>query len=216
VEIPRALQGPIAAPAYPISAALLGAGALAAGLGEPALGALGAALGALNLGFFRNPARRAPPAGVLAPADGRVVEVVALEDPNGYVGASTRIAIFLSVLDVHVNRAPLSAKVKSVQRSGSQYRAAFRAEASRRNVQSRLDLETPEGTRLAVVQITGWIARRIRCYARAGDVLARGTPYGVICYGSRVELYVPAHARVQVRPGQSVRAGETVVAELGA
>jgi phosphatidylserine decarboxylase len=170
-------------------------------------------LALLNLAFFRNPARDVPPAGVVSPADGKVVEVIAMQDPDGFVGSCTRVAIFLSVLDVHVNRAPLAAKVRAVRRSGTQFLAAFNPQASTRNVQARLDLETADGSRLAVVQITGLIARRILCYAGEGDELERGAPYGLICYGSRMELYLPAQARVRVQPGDVVRAGETVIAE---
>jgi phosphatidylserine decarboxylase len=213
-SVPRALRGPIAGPAYPISAGLLGLAAAAAALGAALPAALACALSALNLAFFRNPSRRIPAQGILAPGDGRVVEVAALAEPDPYVGAATRVAIFLSVLDVHVNRAPLSAKVRAVRRSGSRYRAAFRADASSLNVQSRMDLETCDGRRLAVVQITGLIARRILCYAREGDLLERGAPYGVICYGSRMELVLPRDARVCVRPGDRVTGGESVLAEL--
>jgi phosphatidylserine decarboxylase len=79
-----------------------------------------------------------------------------------------------------------------------------------------MDLETPSGVRLAVVQITGLVARRILCYAREGDDLARGLPYGLICYGSRVELYLPASASLWVRPGDRVKGGASAIAEVGA
>ena len=215
VHTPRALRGPVAAPAYPISAGLLGLAAVAAAFGAalPAGAAVG--LCALNLAFFRNPARRIPASGILAPGDGRVVEVAPLAEPDPYVGAATRIAIFLSVFNVHVNRAPITAKVRAVRRSGSRYLAAFRGDASQLNVQSRMDLEASDGRRLAVTQITGLIARRIVCYAKEGDLLERGSPYGVICYGSRMEMIVPQDVRVCVRPGDRVRGGESVLAELG-
>jgi phosphatidylserine decarboxylase len=215
VSTPRPLQGPIAAPAYPFSAAMLAIGALIAWLaGNAFTFGLAVVAAGLNLAFFRNPRRAAPAAGFLAPADGKVVEVAPLEEADPYVGAATRIAIFLSVFDVHVNRAPLAAKVRGVRRSGSQYLAAFRGDASKLNVQSRMDLEGADGSRTAVVQITGLIARRIVSYVQEGDQLERGAPYGLICYGSRVEVYLPRGARVSVQPGDRVRAGETVLAEL--
>jgi phosphatidylserine decarboxylase len=223
VETPAALSGRIARQAWPISAALAVAAGLAwvvgVGLGAGWLRALAPVAGVLavaNLCFFRNP-RRIPPGGettVVSPADGRVVEVALVDDPDGFVGRARRVAIFLSVLDVHVNRAPLAAKVRALRRSGSEFLAAFRADAAARNVRLRMDLETPSGMRLAVVQITGLVARRIVCYAREGDDLARGLPYGLICYGSRVELYLPASAEVRVREGDRVRGGASVVAEV--
>jgi len=223
VETPGALRGPIARPGWLLSAAT----ALAAfslsiagtGLGVVSLRYVSwllYAFAAANLAFFRNP-KRVPPPGervVVSPADGRVVEVTELEDPDGFVGKARRVAIFLSVLDVHTNRAPLAAKVCAIRRKGSEFLAAFRAEASARNVQLRMDLETPAGARLAVVQITGLIARRIQCYAREGDALERGQLYGLICYGSRVELYLPATADVRVRVGERVRGGASAIAEV--
>jgi phosphatidylserine decarboxylase len=225
VETPSALRGPIARPAWLLSAAIVvasfalsitGTGIGAASLRYVAW--LGYALALANLAFFRNP-RRVPPPGervVVAPADGRVVEVVELEDPDGFVGKARRVGIFLSVLDVHVNRAPLAARVCAIRRKGSEFLAAFRADASERNAQLRMDLETPSGTRLAVVQITGLIARRIQCWAREGDALERGQLYGLICYGSRVELYLPASAEVRVRVGDRVRGGASAIAEVRA
>ena len=217
MDVPRALRGPIARQGWLASAALLaGAGlALAFGLRWPALAL--ALLAGANLAFFRNPRRTAPPGEhlVLSPADGRVVEVAEVEDPDGFVSAPvTRIAIFLSVFNVHVNYAPLSAKVRAVRRTGARFLAAFHRDASAHNVQARLDLETPSGARLAVVQITGLIARRIVSYPVEGDSLERGMPYGLICYGSRMEVYLPAGARVSVGKGDRVRGGKTVLAEL--
>jgi phosphatidylserine decarboxylase len=225
VETPSALRGPIARPAWLLSAAIVVAsfalGVTGTGIGVASLryvAWLGYALALANLAFFRNP-RRVPPPGervVVSPADGRVVEVVELEDPDGFVGKARRVAIFLSVLDVHVNRAPLAAKVCAIRRKGGEYLAAFKADASARNVQLRMDLETPSGARLAVVQITGLIARRIQCYAREGDALERGQLYGLICYGSRVELYLPASADVRVRVGDRVRGGASAIGEVRA
>ncbi len=210
------LGGPFAPQAWPVSLGLL---ALALGALALGVGWLAAALGALALAnalFFRNP-RRVPPTDsrlILAPADGHVVEVASMADPEGFVGSGHRIAIFLSILDVHVNRVPISGVVRAITRSGSRFLAAFRADASSLNVQSRVDLETPGGVRVAFVQITGLIARRIVCHAREGERLERGAPYGLICYGSRMEVYLPEAAAVRVRPGERVWAGVSALAEL--
>jgi phosphatidylserine decarboxylase len=193
---------------------------LAAFLAAPLLGSTAMAallvLAGLNLLFFRNPSR-IPPEGerkVLAPADGRVMDVVRLEDPGQFVGPAWRVGIFLSIFNVHVQRAPLSGKVRAVRERGTRFLAAFDREATGRNVQTRLDVETDIGARIAVVQIVGLIARRIRCYPKEGEVLERGKPYGLIGYGSRVELYLPATAEIGVRPGDRVRAGKTIITEI--
>jgi phosphatidylserine decarboxylase len=216
MAVPRALRSPIAPQAWPISAALAALALLLAGYGHVALAALALLAAAANAAFFRNPKRSVPedPRAVVSPADGRVVEVAEVEDPEGFVGKAWRIAIFLSVFDVHVNRAPLAAAVRAVRRGGTRFLAAFRPEASGANVRLRLDLETPGGLRAALVQITGLIARRIVCYANEGDPLVRGEPYGLICYGSRVELYLPVSSRIRVQAGDRVRGGESVLAEV--
>ncbi len=223
METPSALRGPIARPAWLLSAGIavasLALSVTGTGIGVTSLryaAWAGYALALANLAFFRNPRRVLPPGErvVVSPADGRVVEVAELEDPDGFVGKARRVAIFLSVLDVHVNRAPLAAKVCAIRRRGSEFLAAFKPDASERNVQLRMDLETPSGARLAVVQITGLIARRIRCYAREGDALERGQLYGLICYGSRVELYLPESAQIRVRVGDRVRGGASAIGEV--
>jgi phosphatidylserine decarboxylase len=215
----RALRRPVAAPG------LKGSGLLALlalcmvplpGPWGPLLSSLLLAIAGANLLFFRNPSRVPPPGEgrIVSPADGRVVEVASVEDPEGFVGPAWRVAVFLSLLDGHVQRAPIAGKVRAVRRRGGEFLAAFRPEASERNASTRIDLDAASGARIAVVQIAGIIARRILCYTGAGDDLGRGEPYGLICYGSRVELYVPAAASLGVRPGDRVRAGETVVAEV--
>jgi phosphatidylserine decarboxylase len=216
MAVPRALRSPVAPQAWPISGALAALAMLLAGYGHAALAAVCVLGAAANAAFFRNPRRTVPddPRAVVSPADGRVVEVAEVEDPEGFVGKAWRIAIFLSVLDVHVNRAPLSGAVRAVRRGGTRFLAAFRPEAGTANVRLRLDLETATGLRAALVQITGLIARRIVCYASEGDPLVRGEPYGLICYGSRVELYLPVSSRIRVRPGDRVRGGESIVAEV--
>ncbi len=216
MAVPRALESRVAAQAWPLSIGLAGAAAVCALLGWAIAAVSLVALALGNLAFFRNPRRPTPPGerAVLAPADGRVVAIDELDDPDGFVGSAKRVAIFLSIFNVHVNRAPLSATVRGVRRRGSRFLAAFRGEASDRNVQVRMDLESPDGIRLAVVQITGLIARRIVCYPGEGDGVIRGDPYGLICYGSRVEIYLPRTAVLAVQPGDRVVGGVSVIAEV--
>ena len=215
MAIPQSLRGPVARQGW-VSSAVLAALALGGLAVSSVLAALLGLLALANLAFFRNPTRRVPEGEglVVAPADGRVVEVARVEDPEGVVENAQRVAIFLSVLDVHICRAPLDAGVRALHRSGSKFLAAFNPKASSLNVQSRLDLEAVGGVRLAVVQITGLIARRIVSYPAEGERLERGQPYGLICYGSRVELYLPGDCKISVTPGDRVRGGSSVVAEM--
>lgn len=210
---PQALPGAVGLVALGAGLLALAWGPLAWGWLAP-LGWIALALAGPHLLFFRNPERELPVGEdlLLSPADGKVVEIARVEDP--FVGQAWRIAIFLSVFDVHINRAPCTGKIRKLDRSGSRYLAAFNGDASALNVQLRADLECASGLRTAVVQITGLIARRIVCYAQEGDVVERGAPYGLICYGSRVEFYFPAHAEVRVTQGERVRGGETVMAEV--
>jgi len=215
VAVPSPLTGLIAGPGWPITAVLGGGGALAyLGGAVPAAIVLGVlALG--NLAFFRNPRRQAP-AGehlLLAPADGKVVEAGPASDPDGFVQNAQRVAIFLSIFNVHVNSAPVSGKVSGKRSSGNKFLAAFNPDASARKVQSRLDVESLSGLRIGVAQITGLIARRIISYPEVGDSLERGEAYGLICYGSRMEVYLPAEVALRVKPGDRVRAGASVIGE---
>jgi phosphatidylserine decarboxylase len=168
------------------------------------------------LAFFRNPERLIPgdERTVVSPADGRVIAVGEVEDGSG--SKRLRIGIFLSVFNVHVNRAPLAGRVVEIVRSGSQYLAAFNPDAERLNVSCSLILETAGGERVRVVQITGLIARRIVCHPRVGEWLRRGDRYGLIRFGSRTDVLLPAAARPRVRVGDRVRGGSSVVAELPA
>ncbi|MDD9827888.1 MAG: phosphatidylserine decarboxylase [Deltaproteobacteria bacterium] len=165
--------------------------------------------------FFRNPKRRVPPGDegerlALAPADGRIIAVG--EEP-GEGGARLRIGIFLSVFDVHVNRAPLSGEVISIHRGGAGFRAAFAAEAAD-NVQLCMALRTKQGLPFEVVQIAGWIARRIVCHPFPGEWLQRGARYGLIRFGSRTDLLLPPGSRALVQKGARVIGGITPLAEL--
>jgi len=185
---------------------------LGLGWGAVALGMLGLAV--FTIAFFRNPEREIPgnERSVVAPADGRVIEVGEIEDPDG--GKGLRIGIFLTVFDVHVNRMPLSGRVEAVERAGTRYRAAFDRRAEGDNVRCALSLRTAAGERFRVVQITGLIARRIVCHPQVGDWVARGDRFGLIRFGSRTDVVLPSGAEPRVRPGQRVRGGSTILAVL--
>jgi phosphatidylserine decarboxylase len=165
------------------------------------------------LGFFRDP-ERTPPAGpglVLAPADGRVMRIDEVEDP--WVGRAMRASIFLSPLDVHVNRSPVAGLVDSVRYEAGRFMAAYRDEASELNERCTIALEG-DATRIGVKQIAGVLARRIVCRVRTGDKLAAGERFGLIRFGSRTDLVVPRSTEMRVKIGDRVRGGETVMGVL--
>jgi len=189
--------------------------ALAAGFfGQPWAAAVLAGAGLFMAAFFRNPSRAIPaePGAVVSPADGRVIAVGEVEGPDG--AKMLRVGIFLSVFNVHVNRAPVAGRVVSIERSGDAFLAAFNREAETRNVRLALVLELASGVRVGVTQITGLIARRIVCHAAVGEWLDRGTRYGLIRFGSRTDVLLPVSAEVQVREGQRVKGGRDLLAVL--
>jgi len=208
------LVGLFAPDVYRFALPLFVVGGIVFGVGWSSFGVLLSGLGVFVACFFRNPARQLPegPGLVLAPADGKVIEVGEIETQAGQ--KALRIGIFLSVFDVHVNRAPVAGRVLSLERAGDLFLAAFNRAAATRNVRLAMTLETPEGQRVQVVQITGWIARRIVCQPQIGEWLPRGVRYGLIRFGSRTDVVLPLGSRARVRPGERVRGGACIVAEL--
>jgi phosphatidylserine decarboxylase len=164
--------------------------------------------------FFRNPPRfiDGDERSVVSPADGRVIEVGEVELPDGSKGQ--RIGIFLSVFNVHVNRAPLAGRVVSIERGGSKFLAAFNRKAETENVRLTMVLETADGLRVPVTQITGLIARRIVCHPTPGEWIERGARYGLIRFGSRTDVVLPLDATIEVRKGDKVRGGSSFLAQL--
>ncbi len=195
---------------------LLVAAALAAG-GWRLAGPWGAVPGLVALAgviwFFRDPERRVPddPGAIVAPADGRVVEVEQDAELAAIGGRGRRVSIFLSVFDVHVNRAPAPGTIRSSEHAPGAFFDARRPEAAGRNERRTWVFDSDRGT-FAVVQIAGLIARRIVAWGRPGDVVAAGERIGMIRFGSRTDLLLPPSAEVVVRPGDRVRGGETVMA----
>jgi len=200
--------------AYRLGAVPLGGAAIACALGWPLVCGAALALTLFVAAFFRNPSRPLPGGErqVVAPADGRVLEAGEVEGADG--SKRLRVAIFLSVFDVHVNRMPVAGRVTGIERGGDGYRAAFRADADATNVFCRVDLETAAGELVSVTQITGWIARRILCYPRVGQRIERGMRYGLIRFGSRTDVTLPVGATLRVQRGDRVTGGATVVADL--
>jgi phosphatidylserine decarboxylase len=173
-----------------------------------------AGLAAFMAFFFRDPERTAPavPGAILAPADGKVVDIRSTEN-DPFVGAAQRVSIFLSPLDVHVNRAPFAGLVVDVQYRPGAKMAAYRPEASEQNERTVIAIQG-DAQRIVVSQIAGVLARRIVCRVRPGDKLSAGERFGLIKFGSRTDLVVPAAVRLRVQKGDRVRGGETVVGVL--
>jgi phosphatidylserine decarboxylase len=205
---------PIVRDGLVLAAGVGAAAALGGLLAGPWLGGPILAFALFTLAFFRNPAREIPgdERSVVAPADGRVLEAGEIVRPDGT--RAQRVGIFLSVFDVHVNRSPVAGRVVSIERGGTRYLAAFDRRAEAQNVRTELALETARGERVAVVQITGLIARRIVCHPRVGEWVERGTRYGLIRFGSRTDVVLPPEAELRVRRGERVRGGASVVAVL--
>ena len=168
---------------------------------------------ALLLYFFRDPERTsAAGEGVfLAPADGQVVEVKQVHEPRFLQGEGLKISIFMSLLDVHVNRVPVEGQVVLVEHVPGQFLQAFRPEASEVNEHNLVGLESRHG-RVLVKQVAGIMARRVVCWVRPGQKVQAGDRLGVVKFGSRVDLYLPPGAASAVRVGDRARAGVTVIA----
>jgi phosphatidylserine decarboxylase len=167
--------------------------------------------------FFRDPERTGDrgPHLVVAPADGKVVLIGDVDEPAFLGGSATRISIFMNVFSVHVNRYPVAGVVRYVNHARGRFRNAAGAESSAENEQMSVGVDT--GThRVLVRQIAGLIARRIVTYGREGDEVAQGDRMGLIRFGSRVDVFLPARATLRVRLGDVTAAGATVLAELPA
>jgi phosphatidylserine decarboxylase len=182
-------------------------------LGHRRLAAPFWAASAASVGFFRDPERSVPAVsrGVLAPADGRVTAVADAVDP--FVGPARRVSIFLSPLDVHVNRAPIAGIVTDTVYTPGRFVAAYEPSAGEVNERCAVRIQGDDA-RVTVVQVAGVVARRIVCRVGAGDKLAAGERFGMIRFGSRTDCYMPKGTDVRVRVGDRVTGGVTVIGLL--
>jgi phosphatidylserine decarboxylase len=174
------------------------------------------ALGAFFAFFFRDPERTSPDAEhiVLSPADGRVLVAGAAEASAAPPGEWVQISIFLSPMDVHVNRIPASGTVTRVSYTPGRFLPAYRREAATVNERSEVWVDRGNGQMIVVRQIVGMLARRVVCRARIGDEVRAGQRFGIMKFGSRMDVFLPTSATIKVRVREMVRGGETVIAVL--
>ena len=166
--------------------------------------------------FFRDPERISPEDedAVIAPADGKIILVEKIFDDRFINEHVYKVSIFMSVFDVHVNRMPFAGEVEKIQYAPGRFYSANTDQGGLANEHCGIILSTKKNFRFAVVQVAGLLARRIVCWVEKGDTIERGKRFGMIRFGSRVDLYLPQNVQLEVSSGQRVRAGETIVGYL--
>ncbi|MEZ4524437.1 MAG: phosphatidylserine decarboxylase family protein [Desulfobacterales bacterium] len=205
---------PIAKAGYPFifAAAFVTAVFALLGLTVPALSCL--VITGCICGFFRDPDRLIPnkEGAVVSPADGKVVFADSVETTPWMEGPCLKISVFMSVFNVHVNRVPYSGTVKELRYHPGKFFSANLDKASAENEHNAVVLLTENGKEICFVQIAGLIARRIICGIQEGDSVVRGQKFGLICFGSRLDIYLPADVTLHVRVGDKVSAGSSILA----
>jgi len=181
------------------------------------LAALGLLFAVAIGAFFRDPHRASfsPATAILSAADGKVTDVSECRLPGDPAGDHfRRVSVFMSPLDVHVNRAPAGGEVVTVTHTAGEFRAAFRDDANEHNERNLITFAGADGHRYAIMQIAGYLARRIVCRIRPHDTVERGERLGLIMFGSRVDHFIPLGYRITVQTGDRVSAGVSVIGDL--
>ncbi|HSB32947.1 MAG TPA: phosphatidylserine decarboxylase family protein [Nitrospirota bacterium] len=206
---------PVAAEGWPFMIPLALATALLFALGWRNAGAVLLVLTLFVLFFFRDPERAVPQGGgvVVSPADGKVIVIKDIYEPDYLKQDVKQISIFLSVFNVHVNRSPIGGTVEVVKYNPGKFHVASVDKASLDNEQTAMVVATGKN-RVLVKQIAGLIARRIVCYAKPGDTVKTGERYGLIRFGSRVDLFLPKDAELKVKLGDRIKGARDVIAVL--
>ena len=207
---------PVASAGYPFILSAAFATAVLALLGVTSLTLIGLVITFAICGFFRDPERVIPDqqGAVVSPADGKVVAASVVDNSLFYDGPTMKISIFMSVFNVHVNRVPYAGRVKEINYHPGKFIAANFDKASLENEHNAVLIETENGKHLCVVQVAGLIARRIICRIKPGENVIRGQRFGLICFGSRLDVYLPANVKVNVVVGDKIQAGVTILARL--
>ena len=186
-------------------------------LGLTSLSILAGIISLFIIFFFRDPKRKseAPDNAVLTPADGTILDIKQLEDGNNPLGEKAiKVSIFMSVFNVHVNRMPVGGTVEKITYQPGRFFSANLDKASEYNENNRVTLQTFDSRRIVVIQIAGLIARRIACWINEKDRVAAGQRFGLIRFGSRLEVFLPISSKITVETHQKVKAGETIIGFL--
>jgi phosphatidylserine decarboxylase len=164
--------------------------------------------------FFRNPNRHHTinQNELISPADGKIMEIGKIEESEFLGRVAKRVCIFMSLADVHVNRAPCEGKIVKVEHRRGDFALAFKKDIDKENERNYILMEHGD-ERILLVQVAGFLARRITSYVKAGDIVKKGDPVGIIAFGSRVDIYVPEEYDIMVSSGNKVKAGMTVLAK---
>ena len=207
---------PVAKEGYPFIAFSAFCTLLLCILGHQLLGGLMFLITTFILSFFRDPERFVSfdEDALVCPADGKVISIDEVQDDHFTQQKVCKVCIFMNVFNVHVNRIPFSGTVNRIIYHPGKFYSADSDKAALENEYAAVVLDLPDGKKMAVVQIAGLIARRIICWLEPGDSVVKGKRFGLIRFGSRVDLYLPLGTTLEVIKGQKVRAGETVIGRL--
>jgi phosphatidylserine decarboxylase len=207
---------PVARAGYPFIFCTAFVTAVFALLGLTTLTMIGLVLAGFITFFFRDPDRLVPnrEAAVVSPADGKVLSVRKIQDNPFGDEACLKISIFMSIVSVHVNRIPYDGVIKNIDYYPGKFFSANMDKASKQNEHNAVELETDGGKKIVFVQIAGFIARRIICRIQEGDIVSRGQRFGMICFGSRLDVYLPIDTDPSVSAGEYVNAGNSILGYL--
>jgi len=215
-DAPSHTAYPVARAGFPFMFTAAFATAVFALLGWASLALLGLLSFLFISFFFRDPDRVIPfgEGCIVSPADGRIISVVETENSEFYEGKCLKISVFMSIFNVHVNRVPHEGRIIKIDYHPGKFFSANLDKASENNEHNAIFLETKKGHRLCFVQIAGLIARRILCHIQKGDMVQRGQRFGMICFGSRVDVYLPYGTNPLVGIGDRVKAGTSLLGEI--
>jgi phosphatidylserine decarboxylase len=215
-DIPSQTAFPLAIAGYPFIFACVFITVVFALLGLVTLSLIGLAATFFVCYFFRDPDRVIPndTGCVVSPADGKIISTGLVDNSRFFVGSCMKISIFMSIFNVHVNRVPHEGHIKEIQYYPGKFFSANLDKASADNEHNAVFTETEDGKNICTVQVAGLIARRIICKVKKGDTVDRGQRFGLICFGSRVDVYLPPGIRLKVAVGDKVKAGTSVLGEL--
>ena len=208
---------PLAREGFPFIGMGIGIAFLFACLGWTSLFLFTGLLTLFVIYFFRDPERHPPSLenAVLTPADGRILEVRNMDgNDNPWGRPAIKISIFMNVFNVHVNRIPIQGTIKQISYHPGKFMSADLDKASEQNENNRVTLETADSKEILIIQIAGLVARRIACWIKEGDSVKIGQRFGLIRFGSRLEVFLPPESIIIAQVGQKVTAGETIIGRL--